>query len=167
MAFPVVRKQNAAEVGMAVKTNTKQIENLAFQPVRAGPDGNERIDRRIAATHANAQANSVAAGDGHQLIVQLEARLDREAIQASGIREEIELELGVCAAAFGGSAQVFTRYHNRGIAPIFDHFCNRSRVPGTEGFGYKISILTGGLRHDFDSVSAGYLCQSSAPFFQR
>src|SRR5277367_4710075 len=42
--FELVGQKNATQVRVALETNREQIENLAFQPVGAPPDGHERID---------------------------------------------------------------------------------------------------------------------------
>src|SRR5271154_5065604 len=45
--FELVGQENAAQVRVAFVTNSEQIENLAFQPIGALPDGHERIDNRL------------------------------------------------------------------------------------------------------------------------
>src|SRR5271156_4715428 len=42
ISHPLFGQQHAAQIRMAVKANPEHVENFALEPVRHGPDGNER-----------------------------------------------------------------------------------------------------------------------------
>lgn len=147
MSFPIIGKNDAAQIGVARKANPKKIEDFALQPIGARPDGNERIDDRILAGKADFQPQAVAAGDGNKLVVQFEARFMGKAVHARSIREQIEIEFAVLATAFRKGTKGFARNHNGGFAAVLKDLSHRVGIPGAQVFSYNTSVL-GGLRHD-------------------
>ena len=136
---------------MAQKTNAEEIINFPLQPIGARPDRNQRIHNRIVTAEPHAQPHFFTSRDGNQVIVQFESRLSRGAVHASGVGQEVVLQLGIPAAAFCRGSEEFSRHHDRGFAPKFNPFHDRFRVPRTQAFGYNIRVLAGRLRHDFES----------------
>lgn len=105
---------------MAFETNAEEVKNLAFHPVGAEPNENQGIDDRPLATDAGAQAQAIDTFDGDEGIIEFEARLYREAINTSGIAEEIEIQGGIVATLERGLSQEVIGDHDGGFAPIFD-----------------------------------------------
>jgi len=167
MTFPIFRKKDAPQVGMPVKANAKKVEDFAFQPAGTRPHGHHGINDGIVSSEPNAQTHSIAPRNGNQLIVQFKAWFAGIAVDAGGIRKEIELERSVGATALGVGAQKLARHHNRGFAAKFNDLRDSLFIPRAQAFGYSISVFTGRLRHNSNPTGAVYLCQSSAPFFQR
>src|SRR6266567_3113400 len=151
MAFPIIRKQNAPQVGMPGKPNPKEIINFPLQPIGARPHRHQRIDNRVIAAEPHPQSHFFTPRDGNQVIVQFESWLSRITVHAGGIGKKVVLQLGVPAAVFCRGSEEFARHDDRGLAPECNHFHDRFRVPRTQAFGYNISVFTGRLRHDFES----------------
>ena len=168
MAFPVIGKQNAPQIGMPVEANPKQIENLAFQPVRARPHRHQRIHHRIAARKPHFQPHFFAPWNGNQVIVQFESRLVRD-----NDRRRSRRSAGCTAAPFcSRQCSAVARSSSRGTTMVVSPrnsitsatalaFHERSCSATTLAFWLEVSVTIS------NPASAGYLCQSSAPFFQR
>src|SRR5260221_4428234 len=62
-AFPIVREQHAPQIGVAIKPNAKEVEDLALVPIRSRPNGYDRLDDRIFSLQANPEANRFAPGE--------------------------------------------------------------------------------------------------------
>ena len=75
MPFPVVRHQDAAQIGMIEEAHAEEVEHLALIPVGATPDSGDGIDRGVGARKAALQAQPLIAFDAVQVIDNLEARL--------------------------------------------------------------------------------------------
>ena len=76
MAFPIVRHQDAEQVGMIAEADAEQIEDFALVPVGAAPDAGDRIDLGIGArqrgtSRAGARLRSMRV----QVVDDFEARL--------------------------------------------------------------------------------------------
>ena len=166
MPFPIIRKNDAAQIGVTRKANPKKIEDFALQPIGARPDGDQRIDDRIVTVKADLEAQAVAAGDGNQFVVQFETRFMGETIHAGGIGEEVEIEFAVLATSLRKRAKRFVGNNNGGFSAVLKDFSHRVGIPCAQVVSYNTSVL-GGLRHNLEPASAGYRLQSSAPFFQR
>ena len=136
---------------MSVKANSHEIENFAFQPARAGPNGNHRINDRVGAGYARAQSDFCFLGNGNQVVIQFEARLNRKTIHRRRIGKQIKLQR--IAAVFGRGQKQFARHYQRRFAMKFDDFRNRVRIPGAKSFGYNISVLTATLCHDLSDLA--------------
>src|SRR5258708_13495420 len=93
MAFPILREEDAAQIRMSREADAEKIENLALQPIGARPDRNKRIHDGIVSRQADAKPDSVAPGDGDEAVVHFEARLELETVSASGIGEEVKLNV--------------------------------------------------------------------------
>src|SRR5208282_1337922 len=171
--FEAIGQEDAAQVRMAGKLDAKEVENLALQPVGAGPDGLQRIHHGMLDADAGAQANTVAPRNGDQMIVQLEAGLDGVAVNAGGVAQQIEQQGGVPFTFLSRGAQQLFRDDDGRLPAILDHLGDRLHVPGTKAFDNNMSACVGELRHlnnVLKSLRWRYfrdLCQSSAPFFQR
>ena len=88
---------------------------------------------------------------GNQVVIQFEARLDRETVDRCGVRQKIELQIS--ATKFCGGAKKFSRHYQRRFTMKFDDFRNRLRVPLAKAFGYNISVLTATLCHDLSDFA--------------
>ena len=44
MSFPVIRQQNAPQVGVPIKTHTEEIKDFPLVPIRARPDRSHAFD---------------------------------------------------------------------------------------------------------------------------
>src|SRR5208282_1991345 len=171
--FKALGQEDAAQVRVASELDAKEVENLSLEPIGPGPDGLQRIHHGMLGADASAQANTFAARNRNQLIVQLEARFDGVAVQASGIAEQVEKQGGILLALLRRGAKQFLGDDDGGVPAVFDHLGDRLGVPGTKVLDYKLSACVGELRH-LNKVLKGLcwryfrdLCQSSAPFFQR
>src|SRR5260370_7745988 len=146
---PIVRKQNAPQVGVTREADSKEIEDFAFQPVRPRPDRNQGIHHRIIAGQAYPQPRFLALRDGNQVVAQFESWLRRVTVHARRVAKEVVLQLGILAAAFRRGAKKFAGHDNRRLAPEFNDFCNCFGVPRTQPFLYNITVFSGTLRHTF------------------
>ena len=132
---------------MASKTYAKKVENFALEPVGARPDGNKAIHDRVGASQADLQADSVATGDGNEVIIQLETGLVRETINASCIGEEIELKAGGVPTPLGDGAKDLAREDDTSFAPKFNDFLNGIGIPRSEVSGHDTSTLSSIFSH--------------------
>ena len=147
MSFPIIGKNDAAQIDVTRKANAKQIEDFALQPIGAWPYGDKRIDDRIFAVKADFQPQAVAAGDGNQFVVQFEARLMGKAVHAGGIRQEVEVEFAVLATSFRKRTKRFAGNDNGRFSAVLEDFSHRFGIPCAQVFSDNTSVL-GGLRHD-------------------
>ena len=136
---------------MAVEANPEQVEDFALQPICARPNGCERIHDGICAAHFHLQTDSIATWDGHQVIIQLESRLNGVTVHASSVRQQVELQVGVCAATLCRVPKQVSWHYDRRFAPGFNHFHNGRWGPRTQVFDNNISLLAGRLCHNFQS----------------
>jgi hypothetical protein len=132
---------------MTFETHAEKVKNLALHPIGAGPDGNQGIDRRVLTTDGGAQTHAVAARDGDQAVVQFEAGLEGEAIDASGIAEQIEIKRGILFALTAGGKEQGRGHDDGGFAAIFNDFSDSAGIPGPKLFGYNTSVCIRKLRH--------------------
>jgi len=132
---------------MAFKPHSEKVENFAFHPVRAGPDRFERIGDRIRAADAGAQADPGLTRDRQQLIVQFEARLVGVAVDAGGVAQLIEIELGIFLALFRDGPQKLVRHDQRGFAAMFNDLGDSFGVPRTKTLDDSSSACIGEFRH--------------------
>jgi len=132
---------------MAIEVNAHQIENFALKPASAKPNRNERVNVRLSAGNAGAQANLGLLGNRSEVIVQFEPRFNGEAINAGGVGEKVELQ-GVATFLCGGAQQA-VRDHNCCLTVKLDHFFHGFCIPGTQMFDDNISALIGIVRHSF------------------
>src|SRR5262245_25641391 len=58
--LPVLREQQAAEIGMAVEADAEEIEGLALEPVRPAPDRGHGLRRRLRLRHFHLEHGAVA-----------------------------------------------------------------------------------------------------------
>ncbi len=147
MAFPVLREENAAQIRMSRETDAEKIENFALQPIGARPYRNKRIHDGIVSRQADAKPDSVAPGDGDQVIIQFEARLDGKTVDAGGIGKEVKLKGGVLAASLGGAAQQFARHDDGCFAAKLNDLGDGFWIPRAQMFDHNISALVGAVRH--------------------
>ena len=90
---------------MAFKADAEKVENLALEPVGAGPYRHERVDDRMLNAEARSESNAIAPRDRQQVIVEFQAGFDREAVDAGGVTQKVEIERGVVAALLGRGAK--------------------------------------------------------------
>jgi hypothetical protein len=158
---------------VTLETNAKKVKDFALEPIRTGPHGLKGIEDGLLTTDSSAQANALAQGDGYELVIQFEAWLDRETVDAGGVAQKIELQLGAFLAKLGNFAKLIFGNDDGGGAAMFNDLCNRGRPPGAKLFDYNISVRADKLRHVtviLKRLRWSYfwdLCQSRAPFFQR
>jgi len=117
---------------MAFKTDSKKIEILAFVPIGRRPDRKDGEHRRIVArqTHLQAQAHFVF--NGEQVVIDLEARLKREAVKSSDIRKKGEPEGRFGYQKLAGPADMLAGYYDGRFALEFKDFRDRVGVPLAE-----------------------------------
>ena len=123
-----------------MEAHAEKIEDLALHPVRPWPYRNDRIDDGIVPGQANAQANFVAARDARQVVIQLEARLEREPVHANNVGEEVEVKGCVLPAAVGSAANQLARHSDRDFSAKFADALDRARIPLAQPLSYKISV---------------------------
>ena len=68
------------KIGMAFEANAQKIEILALVPVGGGPDCGDGVHDRIAARPAGLSGAGAPAIKREQVVVDLEARLERKAV---------------------------------------------------------------------------------------
>ena len=132
---------------MAFKMDTEKVEDLALEPVCSRPYGYQRIDHRMLNADTGAQAHAIASRDRQQMIIKLKARLDREAVDAGGVTEKIEIKCGIVTALLGRRAKEFLRHDDGDFSAILDHLGDGLRVPATKLFDYSASVNIGEPRH--------------------
>src|SRR5271157_5054707 len=146
-SFKAIGQEYAAQVRMAGKLDTKEVENLALQPVGAGPDGFQRIHHGMLDAYAGAQADTVAPRNGNQMIAQFEAGLDGVTVNAGGVAQQVEQQSGVLFTFLSRGAQQLFRNDDGRLPAVLDHLSYRLRVPGTKVFDNNMSACLGELRH--------------------
>src|SRR5208283_432792 len=107
--FKAIGQKDAAQVRMAGKLDAKEVKNLAFQPVGAGPDRFQRIHHGMLDAYAGAQADTVAPRNGNQMIAQFEAGLDGVTVNAGGVAQQVEQQSGVLFTFLSRGAQQLFR----------------------------------------------------------
>ena len=91
MASPIIRQKNAAQIGMSVKNDSKQIISFALVPIGGSPNGGYRSHVRVIIIQQNLQTHTVMPCRGKQVIVHLEARLFfGAAIESTQVSQKIE-----------------------------------------------------------------------------
>jgi len=133
---------------MARKTYAEKVEYFPLEPVGSWPNGHKRINDRVLAAQSHLQAHPVASGDGHQVVVQLESRLNRVTVQAGSVAQQVELQLGIGVAALRHGPKQILRHYNRGFAPEFNDFRNGLWAPRAQALDNNTSFLAGRLRHN-------------------
>src|SRR3982751_4323511 len=89
--------ENPAQVRVALEAHTVKVVRLALVPVRALPDGAERVDRRIALGATAVQAHAVLEADRVKMEDDVEARLGAEPVDARQVDEHLHLRRGIVA----------------------------------------------------------------------
>src|SRR5580658_170137 len=153
MTFPVVRHQDAPQIGMAFELNPKEIEILALVPVRAGPHGYHRVHYGIVARELDLKPNAVFALQRNKVVIDFEARFERELVHRRDIREERKPQRRLHGEVFGRPQQVLPRNDDRGFAPEFNHFSDGPSVPFPEFMHYRILIEF--LRFHYELIPEG------------
>src|ERR1700737_2394799 len=132
---------------MTLEANPEEVEDFPLQPISAGPDGDERIHNRVAGGEAHLQTQAGAPGNRNKLIGGLKARLERIAVEAGGVAQQIKLEFLVSATALGNVAQYVARNDDGSLAAKLDHFTDRVGIPSTQSLDHNISNLVAVVRH--------------------
>jgi hypothetical protein len=145
--FKTVGQKDASQIRVPFETNSEKVENLALQPVSAWPNGHQRVDDWVLRANTGAKAQAIAARDGNETIVQLEARLDGKAVHTGGIAEEIEVQSGIFLALLSRGKEKVVGYNDSSLPTVFDHLSDRLWIPGAELFDYNTSVCIRKLRH--------------------
>ena len=103
MAFPVFRHQDAAEVGMTDEADAEEVENLAFEEIRRGPDAGDGF-HRLVFREPDFEAHAGFAWDREQMVDDLEARRLRMPVDTGDVAEEVVAEGGVVTEQGNGLA---------------------------------------------------------------
>jgi hypothetical protein len=135
---------------MPLKANTEEIEDLALHPVGSGPDGGEGLGGGVAAGETHAQAKFFAALNRGQLVIELKARLERKAVDAGEVGEEVEVEAGILAEALGSGAEEFRRDDDGDFPAKLGKRFDGAGIPTAQPFDYNSSFLLSSLRHGFN-----------------
>src|SRR5258705_5904831 len=91
MARPVLRHEDAAEVGMAREGDAEEIEHLALLPVGVAPDVRHRGDDRIVAARVHLEHELMAERVRQQVVHDLDVAQLR-VVDAPEAREAVEAE---------------------------------------------------------------------------
>src|ERR1700676_2718312 len=86
------------------------------------------------------------------MVIQFEARLVREAVDASGIGKQVKLEFRVVATALGHRPQDFAGKYEGGLAAEFNHFFDAVWIPRAQVLGHNTSALARILGHRFETL---------------
>ena len=86
------------------------------------------------------------------MVAEFEARLMRESVHASGIREQIKLQFRMITAVLGYGPQDFAGHHDGRLTAEFNHFLDGVRIPRTQLLGHNTSALAGILGHRFQAL---------------
>lgn len=146
MTLPLIRHEQAAQVGMTNKVHPHEVKKFAFEPASAGPNWDYRFDVRIVPGDAGAEADFLAFRNGCQVVLKLEAGLNRKTVYASDVRKKIKLQ-GV-TTLLGGGAQKAMGNNNSGLTAEFDYVLDRSRIPRPQMLDDSTSALVC-VRHSF------------------
>ena len=87
------------------------------------------------------QAKALAAGDGEQVIVDLEARLEGEIVDGGDVGEEGKLAFGVGGQEFADPAKLFSANNQGGFAQRLDDFSRGGRVPRLQSRDNRLNRL--------------------------
>jgi len=101
----------------------------------------------MVARDTRTEADLLLLGDGSEVIVQLEARFNREAVHAGCVGQQVKLQ-GV-ATFPRRRAQETMGNNDRGFAAGFDNVFDRFRIPRAQMLDDSISVLVYVLRHSF------------------
>src|SRR6267142_533470 len=97
--------------------------------------------------NARAQPNLLFPANRSQVVVQFEAGLDREAVNAGGVRKQVKLK---CVTTFlCRRAQKPVRQNNGRLAAKFDHVLDGFGIPRAQMLDDSISVLVCVVRHLF------------------
>src|ERR1700722_2295315 len=101
-------------------------------PIGCRPHRNDRWHRRFSSRETQLQSQAILSIDREQVIVHLEARLHREAIQNRNVGKERKSHRRF-AREISRDAQQMLLWHDDGrFASEFDHFGDGLRVPTLE-----------------------------------
>lgn len=140
---------------MARKTYAKEVEDFAFEPIGARPNGHKAVDDGVGAGQANLEADAVATGDGNEMVVQLKAGLVGKTIDAGRIGEQVETEVGAIATAFCHRTEDLSGKDQSGLAAKLNYFVNRVGIPCAKVLGHDTTSLRSILSHVSPPSDAG------------
>jgi len=126
---------------MAREANAEKIKNLALEPVCTWPDRDQRVHDSVRSSQANFQANFVAPGNRNEVVIQFEPRFVRESVDASGICQQVKLQIRVVTTALGHGSQDFARENEGGLAPKFNHLFDCVGIPDTQVLDDKLRAI--------------------------
>src|SRR2546428_5032031 len=100
MPRPVLRHEDAAEVGVALEDDAEEVEDLALLPVGVAPQAGERGDDRIVARRVDLEREEVAVRVRVEVVDDLD-HASLRVVDAGEVGEAVELEprLGLQEAA--------------------------------------------------------------------
>src|SRR5437667_11499912 len=91
MPRPVLRHEDAAEVGVALEGHTEEVEDLALLPVGVAPQAGERGDDRIVARRVDLEREEVAVRVRVEVVDDLD-HASLRVVDAGEVGEAVELE---------------------------------------------------------------------------
>src|SRR5215470_15057269 len=132
---------------MAVKLNAHQVKNFAFEPTRAEPNGDKRVNASVIARNVTAEADLFLFGNRGQVILQFKTGLDGVSVDARNVREEVELQR--VTTLLRSCAHKAMRDNNGRLAVEFDDFFDYSWIPRAQMLDDSLSVLVCVIRHSF------------------
>src|SRR3989441_403058 len=90
ITFPVLRHQNAPQVGMAFKAYPEEVIDLALVSIGGRPNGHDRIERWRIARNTDLQTQPLPAFEREQVIDHFEPWLGRIAVHRRQIGEKFK-----------------------------------------------------------------------------
>src|SRR6185369_12747020 len=116
MSLPIVGQENATQIWMFVKDDSKQIESFALVPVRSAPDSSDCGHMRVIFIKQNLEPQAMKLSGRKQVIVHLEARFCfGPSIKSADVRQKIELQPRILFKKMAGRDDVFTRNNDCGF----------------------------------------------------
>src|SRR5438046_10453584 len=83
MPRPVLRHEDAAEIGVALAADAREVEDLALLPVGVAPQAGNRGDDRVVTRRVDLEREEVAVGVGVEVVDHLDhapLRVDRKSV---------------------------------------------------------------------------------------
>ena len=105
IAFKFVRQHNAAKIGMAIKADSKQVEDFALKRVGCGPNRNGAEAVRTLTVHPNFQAQALGGVKRKQVIDNFKPWFLWVKIQGGDIGKKAEFQAGFIPQELAGAQE--------------------------------------------------------------
>src|ERR1700690_2259467 len=115
MSHPLLRQQDAPQIGMPVKPNSEHVKNFALEPVCYRPDGNYRA-RLLVFAEMRFQTQPLVLREGIEIRDEIESLLALRPIHRGEVCQIIEFL--VIAAIFRNIEPLRSRDENDGLLAI-------------------------------------------------